>query len=67
MNQRDLNRAIANATGETVSEIASRGFVPLTSIPIEREESYIDWDDFDLERNVAVFEQPTSQLAGARY
>ena len=30
MNQHDLNRAVAAATGETVSEISHRGFVPLT-------------------------------------
>ncbi len=30
MTQNDLNRAVAAATGETVSEIARLGFVPLT-------------------------------------
>ncbi len=57
MNQRELNRAIARVTGETVHEIASRGFVPLTSVPIESEDKYIDWDDFDINRNVSVYSQ----------
>ena len=30
MTQNDLNRAIARATGETVTEIGRRGFQPLT-------------------------------------
>ena len=29
MTQNDLNRAVARATGETVTEIARRGFQPL--------------------------------------
>ena len=29
MTQNDLNRAVARATGETVAEIARRGFQPL--------------------------------------
>ena len=33
MRQADLNRAVARATGETVSEIAHRGFVPLIDGP----------------------------------
>ena len=36
MNQRDLDRAVAKATGETVAEISHRGFLPLTPIPVER-------------------------------
>lgn len=37
MNRRDLNRAVARATGETVREIAERGFVLLTLGPVEQE------------------------------
>ena len=60
MTQRELNRAISRVTGETVSEIASIGFVPLTVFPHERdpEDMIVDWDQFDLERNVAIVEQP---------
>ncbi len=44
MTQRDLNRAVAQATGETVSMIASMGFVPLTHGPVEQEPLVVDWD-----------------------
>jgi len=54
MNQHDLNRAVAAATGETVSEISHRGFVPLTPTPVEREPLVVDWDETD-ERQPAVF------------
>ena len=37
MNQRQLNREVARATGESVSTIASLGFVPLTGGPVEHE------------------------------
>jgi hypothetical protein len=37
MHSRDLNRAVARATGEAVRDIALRGFVLLTCGPVERE------------------------------
>ena len=37
MTDNDLNRAVARATGETVSEIRSRGFSPLAPLPSEPE------------------------------
>ena len=55
MTQNDLNRAVARKTGETVSTIASLGFVPLTGQPYEREPLVVDWYQADAERNVAVF------------
>ena len=55
MRQRELNRAVARATGETVSEIAHRGFVPLTELPYEREGETVDWDERDAQRNVCLF------------
>jgi len=54
MTQNDLNRAVARKTGESVSLIASLGFVPLTSLPREREPLTIDWDQADADRNVTV-------------
>jgi hypothetical protein len=59
MTQCELNRSVAKATGETVSEITRRGFVPLTEVPVERdpEDLILDWDLMQLERNVALFEQ----------
>ena len=44
MSQRDLNRAIARATGEDISTITGMGFVELTPFPIEREPLMVDWD-----------------------
>lgn len=57
MHQRDMNRQVATKTGETVAEIARRGFSPLTTLPYEREPLTIDWDQHELSRNVAVVEQ----------
>jgi hypothetical protein len=56
MTQADLNREIAQATGETVATIDSLGFVPLTCSPIEREPLTVDWDEVDQQR-VAMFAQ----------
>lgn len=56
MTQNDLNRAVARATGETVTEIAERGFQPLTAVPYETEandgelDQYLDWDELDSRR-----------------
>jgi hypothetical protein len=58
MTQHDLNRAVARATGETVGEIAQMGFVPLTTMPFEREPQAIDWDQCAMRCNCAVFRQP---------
>ncbi len=44
MHSRDLNRAVARATGEAVREIALRGFVLLTCGQVEQEPQY-DADD----------------------
>ena len=57
MSQRDLNRAVSKATGEDIATIAGMGFVELTRLPIEREPNVLDWDEYDLERNVAVIPQ----------
>ena len=54
-----LNRAIARATGESVSEIKRRGFQLLTHRPVERdpEDMIVDWDKLALQRNVGLIEQ----------
>ena len=57
MSQRELNRQISQATGEDISTIAGMGFVELTPFPIEREPLVVDWDEHDLDRNVAVIPQ----------
>ena len=49
MNQRDLNRAVANATGEAVDTIANWGFSLLDpEIPeIGDEFRSLDWDEIE--------------------
>ena len=64
MTQADLNRAVARATGESVSAIAEMGFVTLTSIPVEREPMVVDWDQLD-EQRVSVFPQRSKQTVAA--
>ena len=54
MTQGELDRAVAQATGESVATIASLGFVPLTNVPYERDREplVVDWDELDARRNV---------------
>jgi len=50
MTQRELNREIANQTGDSIQTINTMGFSPLRSvIPIEerQEPLIIDWDEVD--------------------
>lgn len=62
MTQRDLNRAIARATGDDINTIARLGFVELRDIPFESEGPHIvDWDALDAERGVAVIPQHSSR------
>ncbi|MGE3407566.1 MAG: hypothetical protein AB7I37_12175 [Pirellulales bacterium] len=68
MTQRDLNRAVARATGEDLSEIERLGFNiidpeigELDDEPYTEQHDIlpltINWDEYDLHRNVAVIEQ----------
>lgn len=55
MTSRELNRAVARATGETVDTIARLGFSPLALEPAEddlpeRPPLVVDWDALDRER-----------------
>jgi hypothetical protein len=64
MNQRDLNRDVAQATGETVETIARMGFSPLR-VPFEQdpEEYAVDWDELEAQRCAETgdrHEQPAS-------
>ena len=54
MTQAELNREVAQATGETITAIKQMGFVPLTESPVEREPLTVDWDALD-EQRVAMF------------
>ncbi len=57
MTQRDINRAVAAATGESVQSIAERGFGLLTAGPVEREHEPepLDWDSLDYDRIGVLF------------
>lgn len=67
MTQRDLNRAVASRTGESIQEISRRGFGPLTRIPVEPDVDLLipdswnsqplDWDAFDRQRIGILFPQ----------
>ena len=56
MHQADLNRAVARATGETISAIKRLGFLldePLSHHDSDSEEMgplVIDWDELDTQR-----------------
>ena len=55
MTQRDLNRAIARATGEDIDVIGQMGFVELRGGPYERDTpAVVDWDEVEAERGVSV-------------
>ena len=65
MTQHDIETAVATATGEDLCEIRRRGFsiadpfeVSFDPEPDNLPPQMIDWDEVDLQRNVAVFEQP---------
>lgn len=57
MSQRDLNRQISKVTGESIETISGMGFVELRPVPFEREPLTMDWDEHDLDHNVAVIPQ----------
>jgi hypothetical protein len=66
MNQRDLHRAVARITGESVTEICHRGFQPLKEFPEDDPEAYTaDWDRLGTERNESVTGRrfPSPQIA----
>ena len=63
MKQRDLNRAVAEVTGEAVDTIARRGFSLLDPEVHERDDpAPLDWDELQQQR-VALF--PDRQCAPA--
>jgi hypothetical protein len=50
MTQAELDRAVAEATGESLRTVARRGFSLLTHNPIELEPLTVDWDELDDDR-----------------
>jgi hypothetical protein len=70
MTQRELDLLVAEATGENISDIRNRGFsladpleVYFDPEPDDREPLMVDWDEIDLQRNVAIVDQPHLQRA----
>ena len=59
MNQRKFNQEVAFKTGETISEIARRGFSLERWIPSQPGlgpiDGLIDWDYIDATKNTALF------------
>lgn len=47
MTQRDLNRAVASVTGESVDTIERMGFSPLTETMDDLAPQMMDWDEAD--------------------
>ena len=54
MNQRQLNREVAKATGESICTIAQRGFSLDRWIPTETDICPIDWDLEEARRHTAL-------------
>lgn len=54
MTQAEINRAVAEATGEDRRTIAHMGFVSLNHSPVERDRKplVVDWDEVDDMREV---------------
>ena len=64
MTQNDLNRAVAEATGETVTTIRDLGFSIADPVevchdpePSALDVNVVDWDELDAQR-VGLFTQP---------
>jgi hypothetical protein len=58
MTQADINRQVAQATGEDVRTIAQRGFSMVEDHVVDREPLVVDWDHVQAQRSVRVFDQP---------
>ncbi|WP_164104574.1 hypothetical protein [Candidatus Laterigemmans baculatus] len=68
MTQSELNHAIAHATGDSLSEISRLGFqagmLEVEDFDDESlEPSTVDWDELELYRNLAFFEQREPSIA----
>jgi hypothetical protein len=70
MTQYDLETSVATATGEDLCEIRRRGFsiadpweVDFDPEPDDLPPSLVDWDELELQRNIAVVEQPLRSLS----
>jgi len=64
MTQNQLNQRVAKATGEDIGDIRQRGFsladpleVHFDPEPCDLPPQVVDWDEVDLQHNVAVVPQ----------
>ena len=64
MTQNQLNRLVADATGEDLEAIRQLGFsladpfdIDFDPEPNDLPPQVVDWDDLDEQRNVAIFQQ----------
>jgi hypothetical protein len=62
MTQAELNRAVANATGETVKTVRHLGFMLLTPT-VELGPHTVDWDELDAERTSYFPQRQHSRIA----
>jgi hypothetical protein len=56
MLQTELNRAVASATGESISTIARQGFSYIEAPPVDHEPLVVDWDANDARLLGAMFD-----------
>jgi hypothetical protein len=68
MTQRELDRAVAQATGEYVSEIRHRGFgvfdpfaAEFDPEPLDAAPQVVDWDELDRRRQAPFFAPETGR------
>ena len=64
MTQNQLNQRVADATGEDIADIRQRGFsladpleVHFDPEPCDLPPQVVDWDEVDLQHNVAIVPQ----------
>ncbi|HAN99536.1 MAG TPA: hypothetical protein DCQ98_19870 [Planctomycetaceae bacterium] len=58
MDQRDLDEAVARATGERLARVRRRGFSLLRGGVMEREPQVVDWDAVDESFRVGMQRPP---------
>ncbi len=69
MKQADLDRAVARATGETVSTIKQLGFLladPTDILDLDSNQTgpgAVDWDALEFQRNEAIVRRPGHEPA----
>ena len=69
MTQQEIDSAVMEATGETLCDVRRMGFsiadpvdVYFDPEPDDLPPQIIDWDEMELQRNIAVVDQPVSSL-----